>query len=74
MHTPPNNDLERVVAFLYTNHREERARRVVTPVEIVFRKMDPYYPMERWLLIAWDHDKDAWRYFDMAKIELWGKA
>lgn len=67
-------DSSKKVAFVYTNYRGERGRRVVTPEKIYFGTAPPWHPEETWLMEAYDHERGAVRTFDMSKIELWGKA
>lgn len=55
------------LAFTYTNHRNETARR-----EIVFHGMDygdnVWYPERQWFLRGWDSSRQEYRSFALARI------
>jgi len=58
------------VAFAYTNHRGESARRVVVP-RLLWYGSTEYHPTPGWLLDAWDVHKGACRSFAVDGIDDW---
>lgn len=63
-------DAGRVVSILYTNHRQETARRRIIPRRLRFGMSD-WHPDPQWLLDAVDIEKDQWRTFAMRNIRQW---
>lgn len=59
-----------VVVIDYTNFRGERALRTITPADIDFFSNE-WHPEPQWLLIAFDHEKQADRTFAMKDIHAW---
>lgn len=57
-----------VLQISYTNHRGESAIRNIVPLRIEFRVSEWHGPLDLWLLIAWDFDKDAVREFELTKV------
>ncbi len=54
----------------YTNHRGERAKRVILPINIVYEATD-WHPEAQWILRAYDVEKAAFRAFAMKDIHSW---
>jgi predicted DNA-binding transcriptional regulator YafY len=54
----------------YTNHRGERATRTITPRGINWGSTE-WHPEPQWLLLAWDHGKNAFRDFAIKDIHDW---
>ena len=54
----------------YTNYKGERTRRNITPKNIVYKSTEQH-PMTQWILVAYDHDKQAFRDFAMSSIHSW---
>lgn len=72
--TPINPDICYILfgmenKFIYTNHRDETALRHVIPMCLRYGT-GPVYPTPRWLLEAYDIDKQGYRTFDLAKVEI----
>lgn len=57
------------VTFTYTNHRGEVAQRRVAPWALEWRSTE-WHPAQ-WIMVGWDLDKEAMRYFAMADITNW---
>lgn len=57
---------ERVVTFVYTNHRGETRERTVEPFTIFFGE-EPWHCAPTWLLKALDVEKGEVRTFDLAR-------
>ncbi len=64
--------LLRVVVIDYTNHRGQRRKRRVHPLDLVFGANE-WHADEQWQLLAHDIEKDADRYFAMANIHAWAE-
>jgi predicted DNA-binding transcriptional regulator YafY len=58
------------VVIDYTNYRGERSMRRIRPTNLVWDSNE-WHPVEQWLLIAWDLDKDASRAFAVSGIHSW---
>lgn len=54
----------------YTNYRGKRGKRKITPLNIRFGSTF-FHPEYQWLLVAYDHDKHAYRTFAMKDIHSW---
>jgi predicted DNA-binding transcriptional regulator YafY len=59
-----------VVIIDYTNYRGERTLRAVTPKSIEFSSNE-WHSKPQWLLMAFDHEKQADRTFAMEMIHSW---
>jgi hypothetical protein len=59
--TPP-------LRFVYTNHKGESSARTVTPLSVRFGTSE-WYPEPTWLLLAYDHAREADREFAMWKMQ-----
>jgi len=59
-----------IVTFTYTNWRSMTSKRRVSPSEIVFQSTK-WHPEKQWLLSAYDHNKEADRWFAMKDIKDW---
>lgn len=53
----------------YRNHEGKVSTRRFRPLELAYRAAPPWYPSPRLLLRAWDEDKQAERFFDLARFE-----
>lgn len=53
------------IKVMYTNHRGETGVRTITPLICRFDAGE-YHPTPRWLLECYDHDKQAYRTYDLA--------
>jgi predicted DNA-binding transcriptional regulator YafY len=58
------------VVIDYTNHRGERAKRVVTPHNFRF-KASVHHDDSQWIMEAFDHGKGAFLDFAMKDIHGW---
>ena len=56
------------ITFTYCNHEGITARRTITPYELQFNALAPYYPEPTWLLWGYCHDRLAYRSFSLEKI------
>lgn len=61
------------VIINYTNWKGLRGDRMVTPIAIHFDSTE-YHPERQWILLAYDHAKDADRAFAIKDIHSWGVA
>ena len=61
---------DRAVQFIYTNHRGLLSTRMVKPISVNFRSSE-WHPIEQWLMLAFDYDKQAEREFAMRDIRNW---
>lgn len=61
---------QNTVLLDYTNHRGERATRIVLPVDLRFGT-SPYHDGAQWFLEAYDVAKGADRSFAMRDIHSW---
>lgn len=59
------------VRFAYLNHRGKAETRTVTPGTLFYGDRPPWYPEPQWLLHGYDHDRQAFRTFALAKIRDW---
>jgi predicted DNA-binding transcriptional regulator YafY len=65
------NETAKYVVIDYTNHRGERAKRLINPSAFAFTSPEhPYYPSQ-WVAEAWDVDKQEMLTFALAKIHSW---
>lgn len=62
----------RPLKFVYTNWKGEVKLRTVLPLGIEFMQNEYHGEYPLWLMIAFDLDKQAMRYFDLKKIEYKG--
>jgi predicted DNA-binding transcriptional regulator YafY len=62
--------MKEAVTVLYTNHRNETARRRIQPLRIWFGSTE-WHPEPQWLMSATDLDKGAVRDFAMQDIREW---
>ena len=60
--TEPTNPPDRSIRFTYTNWQGKTSERHATPVSIRWGNT-PWHPLDGWLMLAYDHDKDAEREF-----------
>lgn len=63
-------DISRKFRLDYTNHRGERAVRVVTPIRVWYGKT-PWHADEQWLLEVLDHERGASRNYALGDIWNW---
>ena len=63
----------RSARFEYTNYRGEHGTRHVVPMDLTHGKTE-HHPEAQWLLVAYDLDKQATRYFAMKDISNWRAA
>lgn len=54
----------------YTNHKGERALRVINPISIQFGETT-WHPEPQFLLEAYDHEKNSHRTFALKDIHSW---
>ena len=54
----------------YTNYKGERARRNITPKNIVYKSTEQHL-MTQWILVASDNEKQEFRDFAMSSIHSW---
>lgn len=64
------NEPSEIVEIDYTNWQGERGKRRIVPHRIEFGSNE-WHPEPQWLLVAYDHDKNAMRFFAMASIHSW---
>jgi predicted DNA-binding transcriptional regulator YafY len=57
----------------YTNWRNERSSRIISPIELFFGS-NLYHPEAQWLLVALDVEKNATRTFALKNIHHWQPA
>lgn len=57
----------------YTNHRGERAERVVIPIDLFFGRT-AYHETAQWLMHAWDVARQLNRTFAMKDVHSWRSA
>ncbi len=62
--------MDTTVRMIYTNYRGETSERRITPKHIIFGNTE-YHPEPQWLLVAFDHDKNAERTFALKDIKKW---
>jgi predicted DNA-binding transcriptional regulator YafY len=55
----------------YTNYKGVRSWRTIRPIALYHGEHRPFYHGKRWLLRAWDVDRQAERVFDVHKIHGW---
>jgi len=65
-----NDQIDKVVAILYTNYKGETGWRKIVPQKIWFGATE-WHPENQWLLDAHDTEKDALRNFAMKDIQEW---
>ena len=58
----------KAVMFRYLSHRHEAGTRTATPVSIYFGSTE-WHPRPQWLMVAWDHDKEAVREFALVDCD-----
>lgn len=63
------NDGARRLIIDYVNYRGERAERTITPTGEIRFESNEWHTTPEWLMIAWDHDKDAERFFALSGIK-----
>jgi len=59
-----------IVVIDYTNWKGNRRKRRIIPARIEFTRNE-YHPEFQYLLIAWDLDEQAYRYFAMKDVHSW---
>jgi predicted DNA-binding transcriptional regulator YafY len=57
---------EATITFLYRNYKLEWSGRVVTPERIFYGSTE--WHEKCWIMVGWDHDKQAERHFDLAQM------
>lgn len=63
-------DKDRIIYIYYRNHRGESSWRQITPGWMYFGSTK-WHPEQQWLMIAYDHDKQADRDFALRDILEW---
>lgn len=58
------------VKIIYTNWKGETRERLILPHHIYWGTTC-YHPVEQWLMIATDLEKDEYRHFAMKDIKSW---
>lgn len=65
---------EKIITFMYRNHRNEISQRRVRPYRLAYMLSDHYSDTSpRWYLIAWDYDKAGDREFALDRMSFIGK-
>lgn len=59
-----------LVQIDYTNHRGERALRIIRPLKLEFESNE-YHLEAQWMVLADDKEKNALRSFPLASIHSW---
>lgn len=61
-------DPTRKLQIDYTNHRGERAWRVITPIRLQFATSEYHPGPPQWAIVAFAHDRGGFREFPLSSI------